>query len=240
MEDKSYLDDLMNYINENQKKRSEESLSLIDTPQMGMPLTRQIKAENPNIPESDVTDYKSGVKNDLMDYMAGVGMSSPNLMSEGIKKIGTSSIGTKIGAGIENGISKLDPNGRFKEIIDGFSNKYMPEVRDLYKSKRNIGLANNTEKTIKDLAEKNLPVPELPVPKVEKDVANSNFKDWLVGRNENTKALEEIAKKEKLSKILEQEQAEIRNKALEKIKQDKSNPELDPERTKTFSGLFGT
>jgi hypothetical protein len=205
---------------------------------MGMPLTKQIKNENPNIPESDISDYKSNVKNDLGDYMMGVGMSSPNLVT-GVKN----SIGqgiNKIGAKIENGISNLDPNSRFKELIDSATNKYMPEIREGFKRQRNTDLANNTSKTIEELAEKNPPVPELPVPKVEKDVANSNFKDWLVGRNENTKALEELAKKEKLDKILEQEQAEIKKNVLEKIKQDKSIPELDPERTKSFSGLFGT
>lgn len=76
-EDKNYLNDLMDLIQENNRKRDEESTSMLDNIHfMGKPFTKQIIQQNPNIPQSDVQDYVENVKSDNMDNMMGAGMAS--------------------------------------------------------------------------------------------------------------------------------------------------------------------
>lgn len=123
MEDKSYLDELMDYMNENDRKRKEESLSLVDTPQFGMPLTRKIKSENPNIPQSDITDYRNNVRDDLTDTVMGSAMSSGGIL-DSAKKLGSRFAGEapglmkKAGGMVENELSKLPESSRFRELLD--------------------------------------------------------------------------------------------------------------------------
>jgi hypothetical protein len=71
MED--YLKQLAEYMQNNQSQRKEEREVLSDTPQMGMPFTKKLKQQNPGLPESDISDYREGVKSGTDDYLAGIG-----------------------------------------------------------------------------------------------------------------------------------------------------------------------
>lgn len=162
MEDKSYLDQLMDYMNENSKKRQEESLALTDTPQFGMPLTKKIKAENPNLPESDIRDYRNNVRDDLIDNTMNSGMASSGLT-------------TKVGGAIEKGLSRLGSESRFRELLD---NPMLNKVRQTFKQDNAIegGLKNAAEM---EAIKKTNRVPELEVPKVDEMTQQRYFKKWF-------------------------------------------------------------
>lgn len=159
-EDKSYLNELMDWINENHRKRGEEVDSLSDTANPNKPFTKQIMKQNPNIPQDDVQDYVKNVKDDQGDYAMGVGMSSPAL---------------KVGANLEGLAARLPEVSRFRSILD---NPIVQKVREPFKQQRNIDMMDRTGREMADIAKSNQVI-EKPLPEID-DIANQKaYKNWL-------------------------------------------------------------
>lgn len=161
-EDKSTLDELVDYLNENQRKRSEEMQSISDDgPGSGKPFTKKIKAENPNIPESDVQDYVGNVKDDMTNYIAGATMgASPAL---------------KLGSKIEGMAAKLPDASRFRELLD---HPMVQKLREPFKQQRNMDMSNATAQEMKAIANKNI-VPERALPAVDEVSGQRAYKNWM-------------------------------------------------------------
>lgn len=174
-----YLGQLRDYMAENERKRKEESLALQDTPQMGMPLTRQIKQENPNIPNDDIQDYKKNVTNDLTDYVSGAGMSAASINNLGKTAMNAGGgIARGIAGKVENAIQKYVPeNSRFREILD---HPILDNVREIGKQERNVQLDKSTGKFRDILKKENEAIrpQEFEIPKVDESKSNDILDNW--------------------------------------------------------------
>lgn len=157
MEDKSYLDELVQYIIDNQKKRQEEAMSLSDTPKMGMPLTKKLKQENPGIPEDDITSYRDNAREDMLDFASGVAGSSPVL---------------KVGAAVENALAKNLPRvSRFRSIVD---NPIIEKIREPFRQQRSLDLADKANLESKMISDKVQKAEQIPLSPKESSVEAYN------------------------------------------------------------------
>lgn len=164
-----YLKQLVEYMQNSQNQRKEESQVLSDTPQMGMPFTKTLKKQNPGIPESDISLYRNNVKDDFVDYIEGAG-SNFGTINNGIKNSFKN-----IGVGIENTLQKLPEISRWRTLLD---NPVIEKIREPLKRERNIQLMNKSEIENKALQELNR-IPEMELPKVDEVTAQRNFKNWF-------------------------------------------------------------
>lgn len=132
MDEKSYLDQLVDYLKENQRKSNEGYEALINPSR----LQKKVKANNPNLPESDVRDYvKSAGTETMMNMAEGVAMGSPAL---------------KVGSAIEGQIARHLPEvSRFRALLD---NPVVQKIREPFKAQRNMDLMRNAEAGVADRA----------------------------------------------------------------------------------------
>ncbi len=171
-EDKNYLNDLMDYINENHRKRNEETDSMSDTfPSMGKPFTKKVISENPNIPQSDVQDYVQNVKDDNMENMMGTAMGASSAL--------------KLGGALEGMAAKLPSASRFRGLID---NPIVQKIREPFKQQRNIDLTNKASQEMADLAKTNV-VKEAQIPALDEVTQQKYYKDWLKDKLSNQSEL---------------------------------------------------
>lgn len=181
-DEKSFLDQLAEYYNQNKINRQEETNSLNDFPKSGeygprqRSFTRDMLASNPNLPQDDVREYVSNVKDDRDAMMSDIGGMSGgvNMLKEAGKKI----------------LPKVLPQAKsmIREVADeapryikDLSEEYLPKnisdkVSDVYnniKSGQNIkrlekaDIDNARIKGLEDLANQK-PVFEAEIPKDQK------------------------------------------------------------------------
>jgi hypothetical protein len=183
-EDKSYLDELADYMSENHRKRNEEMDSLSDVSQR-KPFTKQILNQNPNIPQDDVRDYVDNVKNDRDEYMMGMAGSSPAL---------------KIGSHLEGLASKLPEMSRFRQLLDS---PLAQKIRQPFKQERNIDLNNKAVLETQELAKKNL-IPEQQIQMPDEVTQQRNYKNWFDDKVNYEKELGYINKQDELQNAIKQ------------------------------------
>lgn len=207
-EDKSYLNELMDWINENHRKRDEEMNSLSDTANPSKPFTKKIMAENPNIPQDDVMDYVNNVKDDQTDYVMGAAMGSPAL---------------KVGARLEGMAAKLPEMSRFRALLD---NPVVQKIREPFKQQRNMDMMNKAGQEMADIAKAGR-ASEKALPALD-DVANQKaYKNWMnekvafekeLGYKNNQTALQKaIDQQNKLGQGLEETQPAISQELIDQI-----------------------
>jgi hypothetical protein len=161
-EDKSYLNDLVDYVKENYRKRGEEVDSL--NPES---FRNQLKQKNPNIPDDDINAYQQNVKDDLGDNLMGSAM-APSLGKAGL-------------SAIERAGSKLPEVSRFRELMDS---NIMRKIKEPFTQQRNIDMTNRAAEEMANISKANKKlVPEMELPKVDEFTEHANYKNWLKDKN---------------------------------------------------------
>lgn len=212
-EDKSYLNELMDWIGENHRKRNEEIDSLSDTSNPNKPFTKKIMSENPNIPKDDIQDYVKNVKDDQMDFMSGVGSGTPAL---------------KVGAQLEGMAAKLPEVSRFRTILD---NPLVQKIREPFKQQRNMDMMNRAGQEMSDIAKAGR-VPERALPELDEVANQKAYRNWMndkvsfekeLGYHNNQTALENVIDQQnKLNPFAEETQPAISQELIDQIMKRKA------------------
>lgn len=189
-EDKSYLDELADYMSENHRKRNEEMDALKDVANPRKPFTKQILQQNPNIPQDDVRDYVKNVNDDRDEYMMGMAGSSPAM---------------KIGSHLEGLASKLPEMSRFRQLLDS---PLAQKIRQPFKQDRNMDLNNRAVQETQDLVKKNL-VPEQQVHMPDEVTQQRDYKNWFDDKVNYEKELGYANKQAELQEAIKRNNAKF-------------------------------
>ncbi len=225
-----YLKQLADLMNENARKSKEENMSfsedvnkkMTDTPMSNnqrFPLTKQIKAQNPGIPQDDMQDYAQSVKEDTDENMMAIGG-----MSGGLRMLKPAAqAGMKLLPKVAPKIAEaLDNAPRYAKDL---AEEYLPKsisskVDDLYygsKAKDNVAKLNNTAndmariKALEDMAMKR-PRDQIVIPEGQKPFDLDLFQQNL----EIEKAIEAQAQRLAAEKAAQSQNPQLLQEAMEK------------------------
>lgn len=200
MDEKSYLDQLVDYLKENQAKSNEGYEALMNPSK----LQKKIKANNPNLPESDVRDYvKSAGSETVMNMAEGAAMGSPAL---------------KVGSAIEGQIARHLPEvSRFRALLD---NPVVQKIREPFKAQRNMDLMRNAEAGAADRAARIKQADDLFIKGMDDSVAAEKKAIEALQQKELEDIIRKTSDEVKLSKAssdLEATQPAIPNELIEEV-----------------------